>query len=54
MFLDLKKNLEISLSSVEKMCVVRAIFYHGHFCLYVNLTADFFDLAPPTVQEYFT
>lgn len=53
-FLDFKKNLKIGMSSVGKMYVVCALIRNALTCLYGNQTSKYFDLAPPTLQEYFT
>ena len=52
-FLDLKKNLKIGLSSVGKMYVVAALLRNALSCLYGNQTSCFFQLDPPSLQEYF-
>ena len=51
-FIDFKKNLKIRLNSVGKYYVVCAIFRNALACLYGNHTSTFFDLEPPTLQEY--
>jgi len=53
-FIDFKKNLKIQLSSVGKYYIVCAIFRNALTCLYGNYTSTFFDLEPPTLQEYFS
>ena len=53
-FVDFKKNLKIGLSSVGKVYVICALFRNGLTCLYGNNTVDFFNLDPPTLQEYFS
>lgn len=53
-FLDFKKNLKIQLSSVGKMYIVCALLYNAITCLYGNQTSKFFNLDPPTLQEYFS
>ena len=53
-FIDFKKNLKIQLSSVGKYYIVCAIFRNALTCLYGNHTSTFFDLEPPTLQEYFS
>ena len=50
--LDLKKNLKIGLSSVGKMYIVSALLQNALTCLYGNQTSSFFDLEPPTLEEY--
>ena len=52
-FLDFKKNLKIGLSSVGKTYVVCALLRNALTCLYGNQTADFFELDPPSLQDYF-
>ncbi|KAK3744174.1 hypothetical protein QZH41_020573 [Actinostola sp. cb2023] len=52
-FIDFKKNLKIGLSSVGKTYIVCAILQNALTCLYGNLTSEYFDLQPPTLQEYF-
>ena len=53
-FMDFKKNLKIGLSQVGKMYIVSAILRNGLTCLYGNTTSKFFELEPPTLQEYFS
>ena len=53
-FLDFKKNLKIRLSSIGKMYIVSALLQNALTCLYGNETATFFDLDPPTLEEYFS
>ncbi|XP_065069062.1 uncharacterized protein LOC135694309 [Rhopilema esculentum] len=52
-FLDFKKNLKIGLSSVGKFYVVGALLRNALTCLYGNNTAKFFEVIPPTLNEYF-
>ena len=52
-FLDLKKNLKIGMSSIGKMNIVCALLQNALNCLYGNNTATYFDLEPPTLQDYF-
>ena len=52
-FVDFKKNLKIGLSSVGKMYVVCAVLRNALTCLYQNQTSYYFNLEPPTLQEYF-
>jgi hypothetical protein len=52
-FIDFKKNLKIGMSSVGKTYLVCALFHNALTCLYGNMTSEFFDLDPPTLQEYF-
>ncbi|KAK3742549.1 hypothetical protein QZH41_017039 [Actinostola sp. cb2023] len=52
-FIDFKKNLKLMLSSVGKMYAVSVILTNALTCLYGNLTSTYFDLSPPTLQDYF-
>ena len=52
-FVDFKKNLKIGMSCVGKTYLVCALFQNSLTCLYGNMTAKYFDLDPPTLQEYF-
>ena len=53
-FMDFKKNLKIGLSQVGKMYIVAAVLRNALTCLYGNETSQFFELDPPTLQEYFS
>ena len=48
-----QKNLKIELSSVGKMYVVCALLRNALTYLYGNQTSDFFELDPPSLQDYF-
>ena len=52
-FMDFKKNLKVGLSQVGKMYIVAAVLRNALTCLYGNETSQFFEVAPPTLQEYF-
>ena len=52
--LDFKQNLKLGLSSVGKMYVVAALMENAHTCLYENLTSKYFNISPPTLQNYFS
>ena len=51
--MDFKSNLKIGLSSVGKMYIVCALIQNAITCLYGNQTSEFFELEPPTLNEYF-
>ena len=51
--IDFKKNQNIGLSSVGKTYIVCALLRNALTCLYGNVTSRYFDLNPPTFQEYF-
>ena len=50
--LDFKKNLKIGLSAVGEMYIVGAILRNCLTCLYGNLTAEYFDVQPPVLEDY--
>ena len=52
-FLDFKKNLKVGLSSVGKMYIVSALLRNALTCLYGNSTSQFFDVQPPSLEDYF-
>ena len=52
-FMDFKKNLKIGMSCVGKMYVVCALLRNALTCLYGNQTSQYFELDPPTLQDYF-
>ena len=45
--------MKIELSAVGKMYCVCALLTNGHTCLYRSMTSNFFDIEPPTLEEYF-
>ena len=51
--LDFKTNLKIGISSIGKMYIVCALLHNARTCLYGNETSSFFELEPPTLEEYF-
>ncbi|XP_046843250.1 uncharacterized protein LOC124437306 [Xenia sp. Carnegie-2017] len=52
-FMDFKKNLKIGLSSVGKAYIVCALLRNSLTCMYGNITSKFFQLYPPTLENYF-
>ena len=52
-FLDFKKNLKIGLSPIGTMYSVCGLLRNAVTCFYGSTTSDYFDLQPPTIQEYF-
>ena len=53
-FMDFKKNLKIHLSCVGKMYIVAALLRNALTCLQSNVTSNFFDLEPPSLETYFS
>ena len=51
-FLDYKKNLKLGLTAVGKIYVVCAFINNLHTCMYGSISSDYFQIEPPTVQEY--
>ena len=51
-FLDFKKNLKLGFSPIGKMCIVCAFLMNIHTCMYGCMTFSYFNIDPPTVQEY--
>ena len=52
-FVDLKKQLKIGMSPVGKIFLVCGILQNAYTCLYGNLVSDYFNLDPPSLQDYF-
>ena len=52
-FVDFKKSQKIGLSAVGKIYVVCTLLQNALTCLYGNNTSKFFNVQPPTVEEYF-
>lgn len=51
-FLDFRKNLKVLLSPVAKYYLVGGLLTNCHTCFYGNQTSRYFNLDPPTIQEY--
>ena len=51
-FLDFKSSLKLGLSAVGKHYIVAALLRNTLTCLYGNNTSTFFQVDPPTVQDY--
>ena len=52
-FMDFKKNLKVGLSNVGKMYIVSGLLRNALTCLYGNSTSQFFDIQPPSLEDYF-
>ena len=52
-FINFRNNLKIGLSAVGKMYIVCALLHNARACLYKNNTSLFFDVEPPSLEEYF-
>ncbi|KAK3714768.1 hypothetical protein QZH41_007490 [Actinostola sp. cb2023] len=53
-FLDFKKNLKVGLSAIGKVYLVCALLRNARTCLYGSSTTTFFDVDPPSLEQYFT
>ena len=52
-FVDFKKKLKIGLSNVGKIYIVCDLLQNALTCLYGNLTSEYFDCHPPSLEDYF-
>lgn len=52
-FLDFKKNLKVYLSAVGKMYLVGTLLRNALTCCYGSQVSDYFELTPPSLNEYF-
>ncbi|KXJ13842.1 protein ALP1-like isoform X2 [Exaiptasia diaphana] len=51
-FLDFKKNMKVLLQPVGKYYVVAALLTNCHTCLYNSQTGRYFELYPPSLEDY--
>ena len=51
-FLDFSKNLQMFSSPISTYYTVMAFLTNCHTCLYAGQTSQFFECAPPTLEEY--
>ena len=51
-FLDFKKNNKLMLQDVSTMYTTAAILTNCHTCLYGSQTAMYFNIEPPSLDEY--
>ena len=51
-FLDFKKNLKLYLSPIGKYFIVGVILTNCHTCMYGSEVTKYFDIQPPSVEEY--
>lgn len=52
-FLDFRKNLKLLLSPIGKYYTVAALLVNAHTTLYGCKTSSYFDMQPPSLEEYF-
>ena len=51
-FLDLENGHKLYLNDVQKYWPVAQILTNCHTCLYGSQTSSYFDIVPPTVEDY--
>ena len=51
-FLDFEKNLKLFLSPVGKLYMVGVLLTNCHTCLHGSETSQYFQLNPPSLEEY--
>lgn len=51
-FLDFRKNQKLLLQHVGQMYKVGVILTNCHTCLYGNQTGTYFNIVPPTLEQY--
>lgn len=52
-FVDLKKNQKLLVQDLESIYKTAVILTNCHTCLYSNQTAYYFNVEPPTLEQYF-
>ena len=51
-YLDFQKNLKVPLQPVAKYYAVGALLTNCHTCLYGSVASSFFNLDPPSLDDY--
>lgn len=51
-FLDFKKNLKLMLQPVGRYYLVGGLLTNVHTCLYGSQTSSYFNMNPPTLEQY--
>lgn len=51
-FVDFKKNQKLLLQQIGKMYTVATLLTNCHTCLYQGQTSSYFDIQPPSIEEY--
>jgi len=52
-FTDYKKTPKLGMSAVGKQYIVSALMRNAHTCMYGNNNSAYFQLQPPTLDNYF-
>ena len=50
--IDMKKQQKVNLSAIGKIYIVSALLQNAHTCSYGNIVSNFFELSPPTLEQY--
>ena len=53
-FIDFKRQMKVNLSPVGKIYFVCALLENARTCLYGNQVSEMFEIAPPSLNEYFS
>ena len=53
-FIDFKRQMKVNLSPVGKKYFVCALQENARTCLYGNQVSEKFEIAPPSINEYFS
>ncbi|KAJ8916944.1 hypothetical protein NQ315_013416, partial [Exocentrus adspersus] len=51
-FLDFKKNQKLLLQNLDEMYISATILTNCHTCLYGSQASQYFNVVPPTLQQY--
>lgn len=52
-FVDFKKNQKLLLQDLQSMYRIATLLTNCHTCLYGSQTSDYFNVAPPNLEQYF-
>lgn len=52
-FVDFRKNQKLLLQDLQSMYKVAVLLTNCHTCLYGSQSATYFDVVPPSINEYF-
>ena len=53
-FIDFRRQMKVNLSPVGKIYFVCALLENARTCLYGNQVSEMFEIAPPSLNEYFS
>lgn len=52
-FVDFKKNQKLLMQDLDAFYKVAVLLTNAHTCLYGSQTADYFNVLPPNMEQYF-